>query len=442
MPAAVSYSRPSSPTKGITKFTNCRLIKGDKLIEQDLWISSQTGKIIRSQEAFYSNHVIPDQVFDLGGRIISPGLIDVQLNGAFKFDFSAIPDGDIAEYGEGVRRVNKSLVRTGVTSYLPTVTSQRSEVYQKALPYLAPSSHLRIPENGSEILGAHVEGPFISPTKNGIHNTSVLQSVQNGFEDLEACYGAENLRSTPKAAGSLVSRPPAVKIITAAPEIGNMLSLIPEITSRGIVYSIGHSEATYEEASAASAAGAKMITHLFNAMRPLHHRNPGIFGVLGKAENVPRPFFGVISDGIHLHPTTVKIAFNAYPEGFILVTDAMPLVGLPDGIYEWTNGDRIVKKGPHLTLEGTDKIAGSSVTLIECVSNFLNWTGASIPEAISAVTAHPASMLGLEGVKGTLSSDGDADLVVLDESHDQGRISLSVNQVWKFGSKVFDVLEQ
>lgn len=102
-----------------------------------------------------------------------------------------------------------------------------------------------------------------------------------------------------------------------------------------------------------------MITHLFNAMRPLHHRNPGVFGVLGIAETLQRPYFGVIADGIHLHPTSIKIAFNAHPEGFILVTDAMHLVGLPDGVYEWTNGESIVKKGPRLTLEGTlDKIAG------------------------------------------------------------------------------------
>lgn len=140
-----------------------------------------------------------------------------------------------------------------------------------------------------------------------------------------------------------------------------MMGLIPELTSRGIIYSIGHSEACYEDASQAVANGATMITHLFNAMRPLHHRNPGVFGVLGKAESLPRPFFGIICDGIHLHPTTVKIAFNAHPDGFVLVTDAMHLVGLPDGAYPWTNGEytcNIIKRGPELLLEGSDRIAG------------------------------------------------------------------------------------
>jgi N-acetylglucosamine-6-phosphate deacetylase len=179
-------------------------------------------------------------------------------------------------------------------------------------------------------------------------------------------YGAANI--SPDATNDDSSAPPIpVKMITVAPELGNMLSIIPELQARGIVCSIGHSEATFEQASAAVAAGATMITHLFNAMRPLHHRNPGIFGVLGVAAgrtDLPRPFFGVIADGIHLHPTTVKIAFNAHPDGFILVTDAMHLVGLDDGSYSWTNGDEvnnIVKKGAVLLLEGSDTIAGRCV---------------------------------------------------------------------------------
>jgi len=233
-------------------------------------------------------------------------------------------------------------------------------------------------------------------------------------------------------------RPAQVKVITVAPELAKMNSAIPEIISRDIICSIGHSEATYEEASAAVKSGATMITHLFNAMRPLHHRNPGIFGVLGIAESLPRPYFGIIADGIHLHPTSIKIAFNAHPDGFILVTDAMHLVGLEDGVHKWTNGDNIIKTGPRLTLEGSDKIAGSSITLIECVTNFLNWSGATIPQALNAVTATPAAMLGLSGVKGTLDYDADADLVVLSEEESAHGKKLVVDQVWKFGSKVFD----
>jgi N-acetylglucosamine-6-phosphate deacetylase len=123
MPSAIPIT-----SERITKFTNCRLVKGDDLVEADLWVSSLTGKVVRSQELFYGEHAVPDVTVDLGGRIISPGLIDVQLNGAFGFNFSQIPE-DVQSYGKTLRQVNKSLIQTGVTSYLPTLTSEREEVY-------------------------------------------------------------------------------------------------------------------------------------------------------------------------------------------------------------------------------------------------------------------------------------------------------------------------
>jgi N-acetylglucosamine-6-phosphate deacetylase len=221
-----------------------------------------------------------------------------------------------------------------------------------------------------------------------------------------------------------------------------MTSLIPALAERNIVFSIGHSDATYEEASAAVASGARMITHLFNAMRSLHHRNPGIFGVLGIAEALPRPFFGIIADGIHLHPTSIKIAYSAHPDGCILVTDAMHLVGLPDGVYDWAEGgegSRIIKCGDRLTLEGSETIAGSAISLVGCVNNFLRWSGAGIPAALRTVTSTPASMLGLLGAKGTLEEDADADLVVFGGGDE--RKDLVVEQVWKFGRKMFDRAE-
>jgi len=125
MPSAIQTQEGET----ITKFTNCRLVKGDDLIYQDLWVSSRTGKIIKSQQAFYDQHATPDEVVDLGGRILAPGLIDVQLNGAFGFDFSVIPEAGPASYGKTLRQVNKKIIETGVTSYLPTLTSQNKEVY-------------------------------------------------------------------------------------------------------------------------------------------------------------------------------------------------------------------------------------------------------------------------------------------------------------------------
>ncbi|SPO04757.1 related to N-acetylglucosamine-6-phosphate deacetylase [Cephalotrichum gorgonifer] len=428
MPSAIV----DPPHNGITKFTNCRLVRGDALVPGDLWVSAATGKIIHSQAEFYDQLLVPGEVIDLGGRIVSPGLIDVQLNGAYGFNFSTMPE-TAAGYAKEVKTLNRQLVQTGVTSYMPTVTSQTAELYKAVLPHLGPNGHLRTAQDGSESLGAHVEGPFLSPTKNGIHNTDVFRQA-NEFADLEECYGAANLTA------SEAGKPAAVRKITAAPEIASMTQLIPELRSRDIIFSVGHSEATYEEASRAVEAGATMITHLFNAMRPLHHRNPGVFGVLGNPDVRKRPFFGIIADGIHLHPTTIKIALNAHPDGFILVTDAMHLVGLPDGAYRWANGNdvsSIVKKGSKLVLEGSDTIAGSSITLIECVNNLMEWTGASIPQALRTVTATPAAMLSLDGVKGTLEDGADADLVIFSEESGSVGSKLRVDEVWKFGARVW-----
>ena len=270
----------------------------------------------------------------------------------------------------------------------------------------------------------------MNPTKNGIHKAALLREPARGISDMADCYGAAHIgHSSP------------IKLITIAPELPGALSSIEALVERGIKVSIGHSEATYEEAKSGIKAGASMITHLFNAMRPLHHRNPGIFGLLGTpSASFRKPYFGIIADGTHLHPTTIKIAWNAHPQGLILVTDAMRLAGLPDGIYDWTNGSRIIKQGTLLTLEENGKIAGSSVQLVDCVNNFLSWTGASVPEALKAVTETPARMLGVEQTKGTLNEGADADLVVLDLQSDgtSGGRKVVVDQVWKFGAKVFD----
>jgi N-acetylglucosamine-6-phosphate deacetylase len=438
----------------VTKFTNGLLFCNGELLDGDLLVESYTGKILRGQSAFYESQLHPDQIIDLAGKIVSPGFIDVQLNGAHGFDFS-VPS---QRYAERVKETNRLLVKSGVTSYLPTIVSSKPEVYQSVLQHLGPSGHARTAEDGSESLGAHIEGPFLSPARNGIHNLDVLQEA-NSLADLEACYGAENLKS-----GS------TVKKITAAPEVGSMMSLIPEIVDRNIVFSVGHTDATFSEAQKAIEAGATMVTHMFNAMRPFGHRDPGVFGLVGQTETPAtspksseasspissetsslwntaissreneensntgnRPFFGLIADGIHLHSSSIKIAYNAHPEGVILVTDAMKLAGCPDGTYDWTNGERIIKNGPLLTLEANGKIAGSAVTMIECVNNFRRFTGCSVGEALACVTSHPARMLVEQDRKGGLEADMDADLVVLDTNEDG---ELAIDQVWKFGEKV------
>jgi N-acetylglucosamine-6-phosphate deacetylase len=241
------------------------------------------------------------------------------------------------------------------------------------------------------------------------------------------CYGANNL----------VGPESAVKVVTLAPELPGAMDAIQALSARGVIASIGHSTTTYENALTALSAGAKTITHLFNAMEPLHHRNPGVFGLLGVPSD-RKPFFGIISDGIHLHATCVNIAWHAHPDGLILVTDAMFAMGLPDGIYDWTNGEKIEKEGNVLRLVTNGKIAGSATAILDCVNNFRNWTGATIAEALNAVTAAPASMLGIKGAKGCLDPGADADLVILDDHEVGGEKKLEIREVWKFGELVYE----
>ena len=457
----------------VTKFTNGYLLRNGRLDAGDLWVSSETGRILSSQTAFYGSHLQADQVIDLKGKILSPGFLDVQLNGGHGFDFS-IPEPDFVTK---LADTNERFVKTGVTSYLPTVISQASEVYKQVLPYLGPSGGDRNPRKGAESLGAHVEGPFLSPCRNGIHNKAILQKAKT-WSDIESCYGKDNLKN--------------IRKITAAPELGNMVPLIPQFTGRGIVFSVGHSDADLHEAEEAITAGATMVTHMFNAMRPFGHRDPGIFGLLGESPSNPptptqsrpstpkasspiaspisskpstprsslsisttsadleadakrpklptsssghQPWFGLIADGIHLSAQTLKIAYSAFPNGAILVTDALKFAGLPDGKYTWTNGDEIIKEGLVIKHAHNGRLAGVASSLIECINNFRKYTACGTANALECVTSHPAQMLGedVAAKKGALEAGMDADLVVLSGHEDE---DLVVEQVWKFGVQV------
>ncbi|KAJ2373175.1 N-acetyl-glucosamine-6-phosphate deacetylase, partial [Coemansia sp. RSA 2607] len=185
--------------------------------------------------------------------------------------------------------------------------------------------------------------------------------------------------------------------------------------STGINISSGHSNATTAEASQAFKNGANMITHLFNAMHAFHQRDPGIIGLLGSSDSSSRPFYGIICDGIHVHPHSVMIAYYAHPQGACLVTDAMSAQCLPDGYYKLGEMDVDVNGG-HVYIKDTNTIAGSIITMAECVRNFIKFTGASKVEALENATLHPAQMLGIADKKGSLVHGADADLLILDEN--------------------------
>jgi N-acetylglucosamine-6-phosphate deacetylase len=161
-------------------------------------------------------------------------------------------------------------------------------------------------------------------------------------------------------------------MVTLAPERAGALDSIQTLSEHGVIASIGHTAATYEQAVLGVKAGSKVVTHLFNAMNQLHHREPGIFGLIASSKDRVfdermdladdgRPYFGIIADGIHIHPASIRLAYNAHPEGLILITDAVMFMGMEDGTYEWTNGQRTVKEGMTLKLEGTSTLAGRYV---------------------------------------------------------------------------------
>ncbi|KAJ9314276.1 CAZyme family CE9 [Paecilomyces variotii] len=442
-----------SPTPGkITAFKNGDIISGGRTVTNELYVDGATGRILDGFEFPEGERVVEDRTVDLKGRILCPGFIDMQFNGAFNVDLSRLPsNGDINSFKNDIRVMNQRLVRTGVTSYLATMTSQKPEVYQKILPIIGATNPERDPNMGSQSLGAHCEGPFLNIDKSGCHDVDAVKGVGGdcSLERLVSCYGGLNLGfADHQTTQSAVNTP--VKMITIAPELPGALDTIHHLTKKGIVASIGHTKANYEESIAAVQAGARSITHLFNTMCPFHHREPGPLGTIAfsstkantaRIEPDKRPYFGIIADGIHVHPASVNLAWRCHPQGLILVTDASMIAGCEDGVYKWTGGRNIEKRGAKVTLEGTDTIAGSAVTLMDCVNNFINFTGASVTEAISAVTSTPAALLGISDRKGNVIPGADADLLVLKREDSIGGTKLIVEQVWKFGNKVFDIAE-
>ncbi|KAI8323964.1 Metallo-dependent hydrolase, partial [Martensiomyces pterosporus] len=382
----------------ITQIHNCRVLRNHAIEYDDIWF--QDGRIINPTSLYGLRN--PDVRVDAKGLIAAPGLVDVQLNGAFGYDFSF----NRTDIDKCLDIVSRGILLQGCTSFCPTTVSSMPETYHDVLPRIGkrPGS-LR---NGAESLGAHVEGPFMNPKKKGAHELACLRSAPNGLADFDKCYGLENLRKY-------------VTYMTVAPEVEGVLETIPQLMYEcSIGVSQGHSVATNDIARRAHANGARMITHLFNAMTDFHHRDPGIIGLLGSPPKSTDTFYGLICDGIHVHPNTVKIAYSSHPAGAILVTDAMGAMGLPDGQYKLGNMSVDVKPKTDVkgspraaVIQGTDTLAGSIVTLIECVRNFREFTQCSIAEAIDAATLHPAQMLGIEDKKGTLAYGADADIILL-----------------------------
>ncbi|XP_066919635.1 N-acetylglucosamine-6-phosphate deacetylase-like [Clytia hemisphaerica] len=376
-------------TGRIIQFINCRILYKGELIKEDFWV--RDGIILNPEKVFYTEREAAHLKIDCKNLIISPGFIDVQINGGFGFDFSS----DVSRIEEARSVVSKELLQHGVTSYCPTIVTSPPEVYKQVLPYLKPRSGGK---HGAEILGAHLEGPFISKEKKGAHDINYIKSEVESLTTIEDVYGSLD----------------DVSIITVAPELSGMMEVLPKLVKKNISVSIGHSVSDVVKAETAFQNGASFITHLFNAMLPFHHRDPGIVGLLTSALIPKSAFYGMIADGIHTHPTSLRIAYRTHPKGIVLVTDAIVALGLPPGIHKLGTMDvEIFDKDARIL--GTNTLAGSICSMDNCVRHFKKGAGCTTVEALEAATLHPAQLLGIETEKGTLDYNSAADFIFLSD---------------------------
>ncbi len=323
-------------------------------------------------------------------QIISPGWIDLQVNGAFGHDFTQNP--------EAMPEVARRLPRTGVTAFLPTIITSPLETYARALNAvgaLLPTGMIE-PGRAARILGQHIEGPYLAPQRRGAHNVEFLRTPVTPIQDGLLGPGA--------------SQAALVRLVTLAPELPNAIQAIRELAAEHLIVSLGHSNATYEEAIAGIDAGARYGTHLFNAMSPLGHREPGMVGAL-LAD--PRITVGIIPDGVHFHPSILPWLIRARRADHItLVTDAMAAAGL--GAGEYALGDRRVVVDQTSARLENGTLAGSILTLDRGIRNLVEWRACSLETALLMATATPARLLGLDYM-GRIAAGCVGDLVVLDQ---------------------------
>ncbi len=327
-------------------------------------------------------------VSDFGDSVMAPGYIDLHLHGSAGYD---VMDDDV----QALPSIEKLLARHGVTSYFPTTVTAPMEKTLRALDRLADVIEKRDRNNTNRALplGIHLEGPFISHARRGVHPPeNLLAPTLALFEQLwQAADGR-------------------IRMMTIAPELEGALEVIAEATGRGVCVSLGHSDADFAAAERGIAAGARHATHTFNAMRPLDHRSPGI---LGAVLTDCRVSADIIADGVHLDPAIVKLfAETKGPERTVLITDAISATGMPDGRYRLGSLEVDVQSG-HCMANG--KLAGSVLTLDRAVRNLASFAEWDLPLAVAAATRNPARVAQIAN-KGVLAAGTDADFVVLSQN--------------------------
>ena len=322
----------------------------------------------------------------LEGMRIIPGLIDTHTHGGFGHDFMACNERQ-------AKAVLQGMARHGVTSVIATISTCQADeacsIFKRLLPLIGEDT------DGAQLLGFHLEGPYIHPEKAGAQPREAIRhpDIRDAGQLLEGAGGA-------------------VRIMTLAPELPNALDLIQFLVSQGVVASVGHSTATYDQMLAAAEAGASRVAHTFNGMTPLHHRSPGIPGAALTCDEL---MIELIADGHHVHPAVMDIILRCRgPEHVILISDSNQAAGLPEGEYIRPGNRKIrVKDGAAWLQNGS--LAGSVLNLKTAVLNLVRMGVAPFEDAVRMASGTPAASLGLAHTKGSVEAGFDADLVVMDQ---------------------------
>ena len=306
------------------------------------------------------------KVVDIKGDWLSLGGIDLQINGGLGLAFTDLEAKDISK----IKKICDFLWFQGVDGFLPTIVTTSIEKIQRSLSIIAGYINIQSQyENTAKILGIHLEGPFLNYEKRGAHPAEHLLPL--------------TITNIQKVLGDYTN---IVKIITLAPELDSTNTAISYLLEQGITVSLGHSLATEKQAQTAFELGVSMVTHAFNAMPSLHHRQPGL---LGAAIVNPNVYCGFIADGNHICPTMLKILLNASncDRGVFLVSDALAPIGLPDGVYPWDTREITVTNGTARLANGT--LSGTTLPLLTGVKNLVEWGICDLEKAIALATESP-----------------------------------------------------
>ncbi|MDP5145118.1 N-acetylglucosamine-6-phosphate deacetylase [Shewanella sp. ULN5] len=364
-----------------------RLFDGEAF-HQNMAVTIEAGKITAVTAAANVVDTDPNIVNHLAGTLV-PGFVDVQVNGGGGALFNDLPSVECIE------TIGRAHARFGTTGFLPTLITDDVSVMAKAADAVAEA----IKHNKAGVLGVHFEGPHLSVPKKGVHPQQFIRKISD--EEL-AIFSRQDL---------------GIKVVTLAPE-NVSTQVIKSLVKAGVRVCLGHSNADYDTVVAALDAGASGFTHLFNAMSPLGSREPGMVGAALEHQD---SWCGLIVDGHHVHSAAAKVAINAKPRGkMMLVTDAMPPVGMSEDASFELFGIKVVRQGDRLNAS-TGELAGCVLDMVGAVNNSVTMLGLSHDEALRMASMYPAQFLGLEKSLGVVKPGFKADLVLLNSANQVSR---------------------